>query len=143
MTVGSPPSRTVTTELVVPRSIPTARAMGDGLSSVCWAGGAGSWKPIRTVLARRPLNFPAHDNGSPRTGVPGVRRISAAAPRHHPSPRTPPTPECRGMADSAAVQRGPLHLAAAPTGPIAVVHRPVPRIGRLAAHFRGASAPAV
>src|ERR671938_1883460 len=28
MTVGSPPSRTVTTELVVPRSIPTARAMG-------------------------------------------------------------------------------------------------------------------
>src|SRR4051812_8982012 len=27
MTVGSPPSRTVTTELVVPRSIPTARAM--------------------------------------------------------------------------------------------------------------------
>ena len=28
MTVGSPPSRTVTTELVVPRSIPTARDMG-------------------------------------------------------------------------------------------------------------------
>src|SRR5690606_11410106 len=28
MTVGSPPSRTATTELVVPRSIPTARAMG-------------------------------------------------------------------------------------------------------------------
>jgi hypothetical protein len=28
MTVGSPPSRTVTTELVVPRSIPTARVMG-------------------------------------------------------------------------------------------------------------------
>src|SRR5699024_12437153 len=27
MTVGSPPSRTVTTEFVVPRSIPTARAM--------------------------------------------------------------------------------------------------------------------
>src|SRR3954449_6631385 len=27
MTVGSPPSRTATTELVVPRSIPTARAM--------------------------------------------------------------------------------------------------------------------
>ena len=27
MTVGSPPSRTETTELVVPRSIPTARAM--------------------------------------------------------------------------------------------------------------------
>src|ERR1700704_6076305 len=28
MTVGSPPSRTDTTELVVPRSMPTARAMG-------------------------------------------------------------------------------------------------------------------
>jgi hypothetical protein len=27
MTVGSPPSRTETTELVVPRSIPTALAM--------------------------------------------------------------------------------------------------------------------
>ena len=27
MTVGSPPSRTATTEFVVPRSIPTARAM--------------------------------------------------------------------------------------------------------------------
>ena len=27
MTVGSPPSRTETTELVVPRSMPTARAM--------------------------------------------------------------------------------------------------------------------
>ena len=27
ITVGSPPSRTVTTELVVPRSIPTARAI--------------------------------------------------------------------------------------------------------------------
>jgi hypothetical protein len=35
MTVGSPPSRTVTTELVVPRSMPTARAMGGGLSLPC------------------------------------------------------------------------------------------------------------
>src|SRR3954454_23529400 len=34
MTVGSPPSRTETTELVVPRSIPTARVMG-GLSLRC------------------------------------------------------------------------------------------------------------
>src|SRR5680860_221611 len=34
MTVGSPPSRTETTELVVPRSMPTARAMSD--SSVWW-----------------------------------------------------------------------------------------------------------
>src|SRR3954471_2877803 len=29
MTTGSPPSRTETTELVVPRSIPTALGMGD------------------------------------------------------------------------------------------------------------------
>src|SRR3712207_8365858 len=34
MTVGSPPSRTETTELVVPRSMPTARAM-EGLSLCC------------------------------------------------------------------------------------------------------------
>ena len=31
MTVGSPPSRTATTELVVPRSMPTARAMSSVL----------------------------------------------------------------------------------------------------------------
>src|SRR6476619_3030583 len=35
MTVGSPPSRTATTEFVVPRSIPTARAMFCYLH-VCW-----------------------------------------------------------------------------------------------------------
>ena len=34
MTVGSPPSRTATTELVVPRSMPTARAMCQ--SSLGW-----------------------------------------------------------------------------------------------------------
>src|SRR5688572_1202636 len=44
MTVGSPPSRTVTTELVVPRSIPTARVIGvTSLFFVC-CGGAG---PVR------------------------------------------------------------------------------------------------
>src|SRR5690348_17366799 len=32
MTVGSPPSSTLTTELVVPRSMPTARAMSDSSS---------------------------------------------------------------------------------------------------------------
>ena len=35
MTFGSPPSRTETTELVVPRSIPTARAMSCSFSSEC------------------------------------------------------------------------------------------------------------
>ena len=42
MTVGSPPSRTATTEFVVPRSIPTARAMV--ISPVmlgCLSGGYG------------------------------------------------------------------------------------------------------
>ncbi|CAB4540528.1 unannotated protein [freshwater metagenome] len=34
MTVGSPPSRTATTELVVPRSIPTARAIVSFLPAV-------------------------------------------------------------------------------------------------------------
>src|SRR5215213_7530993 len=62
MTVGSPPSRTVTTELVVPRSMPTARAMGmASLPFVCgWTRSVGE---PRDHLARGPLNFPAHDNG--------------------------------------------------------------------------------
>src|SRR3954451_7753233 len=69
MTVGSPPSRTVTTELVVPRSIPTARAME--LASLPCAGvvlcrsGVGG-----AHLASGPLNFPAQTNGTSATGVP-------------------------------------------------------------------------
>ena len=49
MTVGSPPSRTATTEFVVPRSMPTARAMVflllrprawcEGLDFVSWGDG--------------------------------------------------------------------------------------------------------
>ena len=35
MTAGSPPSRTATQELVVPRSMPTARAMGRAFRRVC------------------------------------------------------------------------------------------------------------
>src|SRR4051812_47526973 len=70
MTVGSPPSRTATTELVVPRSIPTARAM-EGLSFT--AGGVvlvrGVEEPVPR-LARGPLNFPAQRNGSPARSVP-------------------------------------------------------------------------
>jgi hypothetical protein len=45
MTVGSPPSRTATTELVVPRSIPTARAMSSPCS-VCEVESSGL-KPAR------------------------------------------------------------------------------------------------
>src|SRR5436305_9313794 len=69
MTVGSPPSRTATTELVVPRSIPTARAM-EGLSLRC--DGVVPCPGSRVIrlrlvvrLAPGRLNFPAHHNGSP------------------------------------------------------------------------------
>src|SRR5829696_870576 len=41
MMLGSPPSRTETAELVVPRSIPTARAMGDSLGVLGGDRGAG------------------------------------------------------------------------------------------------------
>src|SRR3712207_6511125 len=72
MTVGSPPSRTVTTELVVPRSMPTARAMGGGLSlPVCFGGAVVAGQPASAHLARGPLNFPAHDNGTSSRRVPG------------------------------------------------------------------------
>src|SRR5687768_14456203 len=56
MTVGSPPSRTVTTELVVPRSIPTARDME--VASLPFVCGVVYREAER--LARGPLNFPAH-----------------------------------------------------------------------------------
>src|SRR4029453_15952037 len=59
MTVGSPPSRTVTTELVVPRSIPTARVMW--MASLPCAGlCCGLVVEGAHHLARGPLNFPAH-----------------------------------------------------------------------------------
>ena len=51
MTVGSPPSRTETTELVVPRSIPTARAM-------CVSPSAGAFSE-RMPRALRPAVGPA------------------------------------------------------------------------------------
>src|SRR5215211_6790955 len=76
MTVGSPPSRTVTTELVVPRSMPTARAMGGGLSSVCFGGAVVAGQPASAHLARGPLNFPAHDNGTSSERVPGGTELA-------------------------------------------------------------------
>src|SRR5687768_287393 len=72
MTVGSPPSRTVTTELVVPRSIPTARVMG--MASLPCAGVLlGLVVEGSHHLARGPLNFPAHPNGTSAARVPGGR----------------------------------------------------------------------
>src|SRR3954463_3919010 len=78
MTVGSPPSRTVTTELVVPRSMPTARALG--MASLPFVGGVFRvyWKRS-DHLARGPLNFPAQTNGSHRDRVPGVGTHFATA----------------------------------------------------------------
>src|SRR3954454_18166070 len=86
ITVGSPPSRTVTTELVVPRSIPTARAMEMAslpCTGWCRAG------PVAggSSLAPGPLNFPAHPNGSPPDRVPGEgnrSRDPPRTPRHRP-----------------------------------------------------------
>src|SRR3954471_11432425 len=78
MTVGSPPSRTVTTELVVPRSIPTARAMEWPLFRVlgcCLV----YWKPTGH-LAWGPLNFPDQTNGSHHDGVPQARTFLPALP---------------------------------------------------------------
>src|SRR3954468_2920911 len=89
ITVGSPPSRTVTTELVVPRSIPTARAMEMAslpCTGWCWsvpvAGGS--------RLAPGPLNFPAQPNGRHRDRVPGcapMPRPRRAPARPHPHRR--------------------------------------------------------
>src|SRR4051812_34383311 len=73
MTVGSPPSRTATTEFVVPRSMPTARAM-EGLSLRCdgvllvqepraRGGSSSALRPVRstflpTLTAARATVFP-------------------------------------------------------------------------------------
>src|SRR5215204_4841389 len=79
MTVGSPPSRTLTTELVVPRSMPTARAMGipPGSCSVCRFG-----------VESTPRNFAAWHNSSSRFAVPSPRPEPPR--RAHPRAAAPP-----------------------------------------------------
>src|SRR4051812_17163715 len=70
MTVGSPPSRTVTTELVVPRSIPTARAMGmASLPFVC--GVVRVCGSRRTTLRRVHSTFLPRLTAVPQTVFPG------------------------------------------------------------------------
>src|SRR3954469_20102819 len=92
MTVGSPPSRTVTTELVVPRSIPTARAMGMASLPLVYGWCRVWWKPT-DHLAWGPLNFPAHPNGRDPDHVPGVARFLRALPKFSACfPRAPPQP---------------------------------------------------
>src|SRR5688500_17024117 len=64
ITVGSPPSRTETTELVVPRSIPTARDMCCFLLSL-----ETGWRPL---IERSALNF-TQDAIDVKTKLSGVR----------------------------------------------------------------------
>jgi hypothetical protein len=61
MTVGSPPSRTETTELVVPRSIPTARDMlslllpggfASGCRSAPWRSARPCWPATEVGVSR-------------------------------------------------------------------------------------------
>ena len=154
MTVGSPPSRTVTTELVVPRSIPTARAMG--MASLpcagwwCWFVESRSGPSLRGVRS----TFLPTLTAAPGPVFPGCNEFPpplpvATAPRHRPSPaRTAPGRGRRPT--SAAVWRSVPGFSADFSATRrhrpaceAVVHRSATRIGRLAAHFRGAPPPAV
>src|SRR5688572_27869750 len=132
MTVGSPPSRTVTTELVVPRSIPTARAMG--WTSLIWGTGSCWSRELSDPahLAWGPLNFPAHPNGSLPTRVPGVVDVSAVVrlSRRRP-PVEPPSPgRSRRAAAGAAVHAGSRGCTAAP-GAEPLIGRRSRRVSRL------------
>ena len=80
MTVGSPPSRTVTTELVVPRSMPTARAMG--MASLPCAGVVLVRCQSRALTLLRGVRstfLPSLTAGI-RDRVPGVPTISPPPP---------------------------------------------------------------
>ena len=131
MTVGSPPSRTVTTELVVPRSMPTARAMGMA-SLPCTGAGAGPGAEGSHHLARGPLNFPAHPNGSHRDPVPTPPNLF---------PRRPCPPPRRSRRIVAEAARTTLALATTPRLSRAAVHRSTRPASRApdARHSPGAS----
>src|SRR6476469_6692462 len=86
MTVGSPPSRTATTELVVPRSMPTARAMcfpplilqwgpcllrwGRGVLSLSDSSSSGTGADRQTEPEPMPLNLYTLANVRPSPDVP-------------------------------------------------------------------------
>src|SRR6187401_2903393 len=85
MTVGSPPSRTATTELVVPRSMPTARAI------------IGPFPDVRGWISRAErtqLKLPAHPNGAPSVDVPDGT-ISSGSVRARGRDRPPAAPALR------------------------------------------------
>src|ERR1700743_92321 len=80
ITVGSPPSRTATTELVVPRSMPTARAMKvppDVQYLVSRLGGARS--PVWSGIGLEPsaLHLSAGTTGGPAAVFPGSCQVAA------------------------------------------------------------------
>src|SRR4051795_9069303 len=89
MTVGSPPSRTLTTELVVPRSMPTARAMSippadlsgtdSSMHDTChWVNRAeSSWLNLLSLPTRNPAS-----------ALP-LRPPEADGEPHHPQGRCP------------------------------------------------------
>src|SRR2546430_34512 len=83
MTVGSPPSRTATTELVVPRSMPTARAIS--ILPVCLPLSVLDSSLLReefasqTRLERTPLNL----SDRPTSGVRGLFPASAVVVDGH------------------------------------------------------------
>src|SRR6476620_11574994 len=89
MTVGSPPSRTATTELVVPRSMPTARAMCfpplilqwgycwgllRGVLSLSDSSSSGTGTDRQTQPEPTPLNFYILANVRPPPDVPASER---------------------------------------------------------------------
>src|SRR3954447_18961809 len=85
MTSGSPPLRTETTELVVPRSMPTARAMFVGSFYVAWGGltsdGARLAEPLSKQLSGgRSTSVLHRDLGHNATAA------GSALPPRHPSP---------------------------------------------------------
>src|SRR5689334_15620484 len=86
MTVGSPPSRTATTELVVPRSMPTARAMflpPMGLLGILSCPGSSSSDAGRgrhAGLESRSLNLYTWPNERARPDVPEPAHGTATSP---------------------------------------------------------------
>src|SRR3954451_1525776 len=68
MTVGSPPSSTATTEFVVPRSIPTARAML--ITSTLLLGVRGPWegRPVESVKEVESVQLKSLDGLQPHDG---------------------------------------------------------------------------
>src|ERR1035441_1221974 len=88
MTVGSPPSRMATTELVVPRSIPTARAMRSPCVCVKLSSSGSSLRGERAAQAAEVVG----PGCGPRRDVLGFHHLD---PDDHRSVRGPVLPDVR------------------------------------------------